>query len=121
MLICSRLCLAQIKTTREVIAKHDSPGLVTFHLDGIGLTGDYDTKDAVYSNLAGVLLGTFGMLLCIAGLAFRSVVVALRLAFTIMLTLSVILCRLSLCWSTSAAGAWARARRTTCKSRNGYA
>lgn len=61
--------------------------MVTFHL-ALGLTSMVDVVDMVYDRASTVLLATIGVLLCITGLAFRSAVVALRLVFTILLTLS---------------------------------
>ena len=76
-----------IRTTRAVIAKHNRPGLVTFHL-ALGLTSMVDVSDTVYSRAPAVLFATVAVLLCITAVAFRSAVVAIRLSFTILLTLS---------------------------------
>lgn len=76
-----------VKQARQVMAKHNKAGLVTFHV-ALGLTEMIDVVDQVYDRLPSVLLITAGVLLVLAAMAFRSFIIALRLVFTLAVTLS---------------------------------
>uniref|UniRef100_A0A7S1CL24 Membrane transport protein MMPL domain-containing protein n=1 Tax=Bicosoecida sp. CB-2014 TaxID=1486930 RepID=A0A7S1CL24_9STRA len=76
-----------IKQLRAAFERHNDPELVTFHV-ALGLTEMVDVVDEVYNRMPMVMVVTVAVLLLVTALAFRSVVIALRLVFTLAVTLS---------------------------------